>query len=378
MPRRPGLLVASLALTALAACGSSNQEGPVSTITHTPGSVRAQSMDVALKEIGSFDQPVAIAIRNGDSNLYVAEKSGRVRRMGGNNDVVLDLHDIISTGSEQGLLGMAFSEDGKELYVDFTDTSGDTHVDSFAMEGDVAPFASRHTVLTVNQPYDNHNGGQILFGPDHHLYIALGDGGSAGDPQANGQSLRTRLGKILRVDPHANGDGFTVPSDNPFVDEHSALGEIWAYGLRNPWRFTFDSKNGDVWIGDVGQDHLEEIDVQPGSSKGQNYGWNRLEGSQLFKGSAPQGAVAPTYEYSHEKGRCSIAGGYVYRGKAIPELVGKYVFGDYCSGEIWALKNGKAELLPIQVDSLSSFGEDSTHELYALSQQGPVYQLTTK
>ena len=233
----------------------------------------------------------------------------------------------------------------------------------------------------MDQPYSNHNGGNLVFGPDGYLYIGLGDGGSGGDPHGNAQSLGTLLGKMLRIDPRPSGDSpYGIPPDNPFVDTQGARAEIWAYGLRNPWRYSFDRSTGDLWIGDVGQSAWEEVDRQPASSDGgENYGWNVREGSHPYAdGSAPD-AVDPVYDYPHSDGGCVVTGGYVYRGAAIPDLVGAYVFADFCLGTLEVLRHDGdtavvTDLGPT-VQAVSSFGEDAAGELYVLSLAGGVYRV---
>jgi glucose/arabinose dehydrogenase len=340
---------------------------------------------VRLVEVATLEQPLALAVRSGDPALYVAQKTGKVVAV--RDGIVdpfpmLDLRSQVSLGGEQGLLGLAFSPDGREVYVNYTDTNGDTHVTGYAMRGGRADTATRRELLVVDQPYSNHNGGNLVFGPDGYLYIGLGDGGSGGDPDGNGQSLSTLLGKMLRIDPTPDADRpYRVPADNPFVGYADARPEIWAFGLRNPWRYSFDRLTGDLWIGDVGQSAWEEIDLQPsGSGGGENYGWNRMEGNHSYGGAAPPaGAVRPVYEYSHDQG-CLVTGGYVYRGKAIPDLVGAYVFADFCAGAIEAirLRDGRVvdhrALGPV-VSGLSSFGEDAEGELYAMSLGGGLYRL---
>ena len=339
---------------------------------------------VSLERVAVLEQPLALAVRSGDPALYVAEKVGRVVALAdGRTEVVLDLTQDVSLGGEQGLLGLAFSPDGRFLYVDFTDVNGDTHVTEFRFRGGVAVSASRRDVLTVDQPFSNHNGGDVAFGPDGYLYVALGDGGSAGDPFGNAQSLSTLLGKLLRISPRpSHGAPYAIPSDNPFVDREGARPEIWAYGLRNPWRFSFDRQRGDLWIGDVGQNTWEEIDVEPsGSGGGLNYGWDLFEGAHAFEGDGSAVQTIPqVLEYSHGNGACVVTGGYVYRGELIPDLVGAYVFGDFCLGrlEAFSFQDGQAahlRMLGPVVESLASFGEDASGELYALSLSGPVYRL---
>jgi glucose/arabinose dehydrogenase len=337
-------------------------------------------------QVATLEQPLAMAVRSGDPSLYVAEKTGRVVAIrGGVVDPVpvLDLTGQVSLGGEQGLLGLAFSPSGRNLYVNYTDTNGDTHVTEYAMQGGRARAATQRDILFVDQPYANHNGGNLAFGPDGYLYIGLGDGGSGGDPQGNGQSLTTLLGKMLRIDPRPSGArAYGIPPDNPFLDRPDARPEIWAYGLRNPWRYSFDRETGDLWVGDVGQSAWEEIDVQPsGSPGGENYGWNRMEGDHPYgDADAPARAVRPVFEYSHDDGGCTVAGGYVYRGESIPDLYGAYLFADFCLGSLEALRlrDGRVvdhrDLGPV-VSHLSSFGQDARAELYAMSLDGPLYRL---
>jgi glucose/arabinose dehydrogenase len=340
---------------------------------------------VRLVQVATLDQPLAMAVRPGDPALYIAQKTGTVMAVrGGNVDPVpvLDLTGRVSLGSEQGLLGLAFSPGGRDLYVNYTDTNGDTHVTGYVMrDGRVDP-ASRRDVLFVGQPYANHNGGDLVFGPDGYLYVGLGDGGSGGDPQGNAESLSTLLGKMLRIDPRSSAEGaYGIPADNPFVDRPGARPEIWAYGLRNPWRYSFDRLTGDLWIGDVGQSAWEEVDVQPsGSPGGENYGWNLMEGDHPYEDADPPAhAVRPVFEYSHKDGGCTVTGGYVYRGESIPDLYGAYVFADFCLGELEALRleddRVDHRILGPVVSNLSSFGEDARGELYAMSLDGALYRL---
>jgi glucose/arabinose dehydrogenase len=340
---------------------------------------------VSLERIATVEEPLAFAFRRGDPALYVAEKTGRVvaiRDGHVSTRPVLDLSDSVSLGGEQGLLGLAFSPDGRYLYVNYTDVDGDTRIVGYAMQGDRAVLASRRQVLFVDQPYDNHNGGDLVFGPEGDLYIGLGDGGSGGDPQGNGQSLDTLLGKMLRIKPTPSGaEHYRVPGDNPFVGDQVARPEIWAYGLRNPWRYSFDPATGDLWIADVGQSAWEEIDRVPaGSPGGENFGWNLLEGTHRYAGAAPPGAVPPVYQYSHASG-CVVIGGDVYRGSAIPQLVGWYVFADFCTGDLQAIgvqPDGTVEHVDLgaTLPNVSSFGADATGELYVTSLDGGVYRIT--
>jgi glucose/arabinose dehydrogenase len=343
-------------------------------------------VSVHLAKIASLEEPVAMAVRRGDPAHYVAEKKGLVIAVrGGKVDPtpVLDITQLVSQGNEQGLLGLAFAPNGRFIYVNFTDTSGDTHVSEFVMQDGRADPSSRRDVLFVDQPFANHNGGNLAFGPDGYLYIGLGDGGSAGDPYGNGQALSTLLGKMLRISPRPSGNRpYGIPRDNPLVGRRGVRPEIWAFGLRNPWRYSFDRLTGDLWIGDVGQNSWEEVDMQAsGSAGGYNYGWNRMEARHPFSGAGPpKGAVPPVFEYSHSGGGCAVTGGYVYRGSAIPDLYGAYVFGDFCLGKLEALRlrstkvNDQAFLGP-SVPSLSSFGQDAKGELYVMSLDGGLYEL---
>jgi glucose/arabinose dehydrogenase len=299
--------------------------------------------------VDGFTKPVDVTFRDGDPTLYVVEQAGRIVtvRDGVVADVVLDISDAISTGNEQGLLGMAFHPNEPFAYVDYTNTSGDTVIAEFAMNADGSfDAASERLVLRVDQPYRNHNGGKVVFGPDGYLYIGLGDGGSGNDPQRYALDRGSLLGKILRIDPVRRSDGgaYTVPADNPFVDDAGAAPEIWSLGLRNPWRFDFDTETGDLWIADVGQNQWEEVDLATaaaGAGRGVNFGWSAFEGTHRLNTDQPEaGAQNPIWEYPHGDDGCSVSGGAVYRGGAIPSLVGWYVVADYCSGKVWALLAG--------------------------------------
>jgi glucose/arabinose dehydrogenase len=349
-------------------------------------------VDVVLTEVADLDDPIALATRAGhDDVLYVAERAGRVRLVGddgGEPATLLDITDRTTTESERGLLGIAFSPDGDHLYVSHTDPAGDSVLAEYALgEGaDAVDPASRRTVLQVDQPFPNHNGGHVDFGPDGHLYLGLGDGGRAGDPEGNGQDTGTLLGALLRIDPRPEGgDPYGIPPDNPFVDG-GGRPEIWAYGLRNPWRFSFDAETEDLWIADVGQNEVEEVNLLPaeeGAGRGANLGWDLLEGSRPFAGDADDAAdtVLPVFEYPNDADRCAVTGGHVYRGAAIPDLAGAYVWGDYCESRVHALAltGGEARTVDLDLEvahrSLVSFGEDAAGELYVLSMDGPVLRL---
>ena len=364
---------------------TSEPSTPTQDASPSPDPASLAGARIDLRRVAVLEQPVALAVRPGEDALYIAEKVGRVVALRGDSaepEVILDITGEVSQGSEQGLLGLAFAPDGRFLYINYTDVSGHTQVVEFRTADDGVDVGSRREVLFVEQPYSNHNGGNLVFGPDGYLYIGLGDGGSGGDPHGNGQSLQTLLGKMLRISPRPSGDDpYGIPADNPFVGRDDARPEIWAYGLRNPWRYSFDRETGDLWIGDVGQSAREEIDVEPaGSSGGLNFGWNLFEGSLPFLGGSDAGAVGPVYEYPNGTGGCAVTGGYVYRGSRIPDLVGAYVFADFCGGglEAFVLRDGVAKQhrpLGEVVDAVASFGQDAAGELYVLSLAGPVYRI---
>ncbi len=386
--KRSTLGAIGLAALLIAGCSGSSNDKQEPTTTTTALSTTTTSDPTgpppALKimPIATVDKPTAMATRSNDATLYVAEKPGRVREINGtivNPDPVLDISSEVSTGGEQGLLGIAFAPDKPLLYIDYTDRAGDTHIVEYTMNAlGKADVGTRRELLTIDQPYPNHNGGQLAFGPDGYLYIGMGDGGSAGDPQKNAQNLTVLLGKILRINPTPTATlPYTIPFDNPLVKQSGARGEIWAYGLRNPWRFSFDRENQSLWIADVGQGKWEEIDrVDKDPKGGENYGWPLREGTHKQDGEKPKDAIDPIYEYDHSNGACSVTGGYVYRGDTIAELTGRYVFGDYCNGQISSLtKRGTvwaADSLQLKVANLSSFGQDNTGELYTLSLDGQI------
>ena len=321
---------------------------------------------------------------DGSGRLFVLEKVGRIRIIQDGQlqtDPFLDITDRVgSQSNEQGLLGLAFhpqfSENGR-FFVNYTDINGDTVIARFQVSSDAnrADPDSEVELLAIDQPYPNHNGGVVAFGPDGYLYVGMGDGGSQGDPQENGQNTNSLLGKILRLDVDA-AEPYAVPADNPFGNE------VWAYGLRNPWRISFDKATGDLYIGDVGQNAWEEIDYFPaGSSGGANFGWNHREGAHDYEGGGPGGMVDPIAEYSHQEGGCSVTGGYVYRG-SMPEWNGIYLYGDYCTGLIWGLiqaDGGFQNQLLFDVDfTITSFGQDQAGEIYLVSDSGGIYRLVKK
>ncbi len=346
-----------------------------------------------------FDSPIGI-VNAGDDRLFVIEQRGHVQILNEDGSVpetpFLDLSDVVSqSGFETGLLGLAFhpnySENGY-FYVNYTrESDGTTVVSRFSANPANPGQADRESevqMFTVEQPYDNHNGGQLLFGPDGYLYIALGDGGDAGDPHDNGQDLTTMLGKMLRIDVNADNDSaYVIPPDNPFIDDENALDEIWAYGLRNPWRNSFDRLTGDFWIADVGQNDFEEVNFQPaGSSGGENYGWRCYEGNAPFNTEGcgdEENYVFPVYDYPHEGEGCSgsVTGGNIYRGAMYNGMYGVYVFADFCTGNVYTITPTSegfdgTQLANFGEGEVTSFGEDQYGELYVVMQtSGEIHKL---
>lgn len=412
---RRNVLLAALTtglLVALAGCGGGESvpvvvtptpTEPTSTPTPEPDEPQPMPLDqltISLDPVvDGFEFPLYVTSAGDETGqLYVLEKTGRAWIVSDgirSAEPFLDLSDVVSTESERGLLGIAFSpsyaEDGM-FFVNYTDRDGATTVSRFLSSDGVADRTSEERLLTIPQPYSNHNGGMITFGPDGDLYIGMGDGGSRGDPEGNGQDLGTLLGAMLRIDVARDGSqtrntGYAVPDDNPFVDTSGARPEIWAYGLRNPWRFSFDRLTGDLWIGDVGQNAYEEIDFAPASSAGgENYGWDLYEATHPY----PPGATAasgdftpPVIEYGRKAGQ-SITGGYVYRGAAYEAMWGTYLYGDYGSGSLWGLRrasDGTIEnrLLLETGMPLTSFGEDDDGELYVVDiSGGTIYRIVAQ
>jgi glucose/arabinose dehydrogenase len=354
---------------------------------------------VALTLIASgLTAPLYLTSPSGDTErLFIVEQGGTIRIVQNGTLLpapFLDITANISSGGERGLLGLAFDPDyttNGRFFVHYTDVAGNTRVSMWlrsSADPNLADPASEQLVLAAEQPFPNHNGGQLSFGPDGYLYLGLGDGGSGGDPQGRGQDLTDLLGSILRLDVHT-ATPYTIPPDNPFAGRTDASPEIWSYGLRNPWRFSFDRANGDLYIGDVGQSAWEEIDVSPASEnagKGINFGWNVMEGKHCYSASScnQAGLALPVLEYDHGEG-CSITGGYVYRGAAIPEIQGHYFYGDYCGGWVRSIRiDGGAITQSYQWPalapggSITSFGEDAAGELYVVSAGGQVFRIVHK
>ncbi|MDQ2853518.1 MAG: PQQ-dependent sugar dehydrogenase [Chloroflexota bacterium] len=369
---------------------------PRPTATPAPVVGGPNQLGVALFASGFIDPTGVTNAGDGSGRLFVIQRAGQIRVVDANGSVgpapFVDLSARIKAGGEQGLLGLAFhpgfASNGR-MFVDYTRAGdGATIISELTAAPDHASAnpASERILLTISQPYSNHNGGQLAFGPNGFLYIGMGDGGSGGDPQGNGQNRQALLGKILRINvdgPPAPGKAYAIPNGNPYapggVAPGGGLPEIWAYGLRNPWRFSFDRGTGDLYIGDVGQNAWEEVDRQPGGSRGgENYGWNAFEGTHCYAVCGGVVAVPPIAEYSHSIG-CSVTGGFVYRGARQPGLQGIYVFGDYCSGTIFTVPAGVGSATPKPVAAsglnISSFGEGQDGEVYVVDLGGGVYRV---
>lgn len=378
--------------------------GEVSVPTPSPGVTRPASTPVPITDsftllqvIGGFVRPTLVTnAADGSNRLFILEKPGRIRVIKSGlllAEPFLDISNLVkSDANEQGLLGLAFHPDFEKngrFFVAYSARNADNTVAEYRVNppsADTADPATGKALLAVADQFANHNGGMLAFGPDGFLYISMGDGGSSGDPNGNGQNLNSLLGKLLRVDVNS-GSPYAIPATNPFVSRTGVRKEVWAYGLRNPWRITFDRETGDLWIGDVGQNKYEEVDFQRADSRGgENYGWNTMEGNHCFKpesGCAEQGLVKPAFEYDHGQG-CSVTGGYVYRGKSIPSLVGRYLFADYCQTTLWATTKGSdgaftTDKIGKVPKGVSAFGEDEAGEIYlSIDGEGAVYKLVPK
>jgi hypothetical protein len=384
--RRVPLLVPALWIVA---CGADDPSAPGDG--GDPGGSGGDppsSVGLVLTEIvGGLHRPVHLTAPSGDPRLFVVEKTGRIRIVEDGSPrptPFLDLTGAVAGGSEQGLLSLAFHPDYPDtgaFFVNYTHLDGDTRIVRYRVSGDpnLADAASGSVVMSIEQPFSNHNGGHLVFGPDGMLYVGVGDGGSAGDPQGNGQNRATRLGSILRIDVDA-GDPFAVPPDNPFVGDPSALPEIWLWGLRNPWRIAFDESTSNLFVADVGQSQREEVTVVGSDEAGANLGWNVTEGTRCFAepDCTPEDYTLPQVEYGHDDG-CSITGGLVYRGP-IEQMWGLYFYSDYCGGWLRSFRiagGAAAELtewdVP-RVGNVTSFGEDAGGELYVLTESA-VYRI---
>ena len=390
-------------LAAFAGCSDGDAEETMATkpASEPPDQRAAEPAEpsrrgrVRLLRLGSFDQPTYLAAPRGDRRRFVVERPGTIRIVQRGRVLgrpFLDISDRVTTGGESGLLSMAFARDyssSRRFWVYYTDRQGFIQIDQFrvsAGDRNQADPASRRSVIRVPHPRFNHKGGQLQTAPDGTLFAGFGDGGGGGDPDENAQNLGRMLGKMIRIRPGPNG-GYSVPDDNPFRGRSGALPEIYAYGLRNPYRFSFDRRRGHLTIGDVGQDEAEEIDFVPGRSGGRvprggyNFGWDAFEGRSRYESGSAPGHVRPAIEHRHESSSfCSITGGYVIRDRSLGRgWTGRYVYGDYCDGTLRVshLRRGSApsRATGLNVDSLVSFGEDGRGRVYAVSLDGPVYRL---
>jgi len=385
MRRLVVLLLATGALAAVAVA-----------VAPRPPAAAAQA-GLRLVPIGSFSDPVHVTAPPGDERrVFVVEQGGRIRVVRGGRvlaEPFLDIGSRTRAGGEQGLLSLAFAPDYARtgrFYVDYTDRNGDTRVVEYTRASeDRADPGSARQVLFQRQPEVNHNGGQLAFGPDGLLYVGLGDGGGAGDRhgrRGNGQDLGTWLGKILRIDPRpSRGRAYRVPAGNPFARRRGARPEIYAYGLRNPWRFSFDRATGDLSVADVGQDAVEEVSFRRrGRGRGANFGWRVFEGRRRYaRGEGAPGHVAPVVERRHSQGACSITGGFVVRDPALRRLAGRYVFSDVCDGRILSSRlsgrgASRVRATGLRVDTPSSFGEDARGRVYVASLGGRVFRLAAR
>ena len=397
--------VVAATIVVLASCnsggdddGASASTDRTSTAAGTPARQAAAPRQVRLLRLGSFDEPTYLTAPRGDARRFVVERPGRIRVVRGGKVLrtpFLDISDLVTSGGESGLLSMAFPPDyarSGRFYVYYTDSAGFIRIDQFrrsAGNPDRADRGSRRLVLRVPHHRGNHKGGQLQFGPDGMLYAGFGDGGGGGDPDRNAQNLGRQLAKLIRISPRADG-GYNVPADNPFRGRSGARPEIYAYGLRNPYRFSFDRRTGGLTIGDVGQDEVEEIDYVPnrrGRGRaprgGYNFGWSIFEGLSRYRAGTAQGARPPALTHRHGNGYCSITGGYVIRDRSMGRgLYGKYVYGDYCNPNLriasLRTRSAPSRALSAQVPNLVSFGEDARGRVYAVSLDGPVYRLVPR
>jgi glucose/arabinose dehydrogenase len=391
-----------IVLFALGGCNGDDSDQPQATEPATaPATTQAtapadpaQRRPVRLLPLGRFDEPTYVTSPRGDRRRFVVEREGRIRVVRRGHVLrrpFLDISGRVTTGGESGFLSMAFAPDyasSQRFWVYYTDNQGFIQIDEFRTPPGTpnrADPASRRSVIRVPHHRLNHKGGQLQVGPDGMLYAGFGDGGSGGDPDENAQNLGRVLGKLIRIDPRPNG-GYSVPASNPFRGRAGARPEIYAYGLRNPYRFSFDRRRGSLTVGDVGQSEVEEIDFVPGRSGGRapaggyNFGWDTFEGRSRYESGSAPGHVRPVLQHTHSEGFCSITGGYVIRDRSLgPGWTGRYIYGDYCDGTLRLshLRRPAARSTPtrLNVSSLVSFGEDSRGRVYAVSLDGPVYRL---
>lgn len=390
--RLPLLGLATLAVAG--ACGDARPAEPAPVVP--PVTPPAGDIAIRLEPVASgLVNPVFLGSPAGDARLFIVEQAGRIRIVR-NGQLLptpfLDISSRVRSGGEQGLFSIAFDPQfasNKRFFVDFTDRTGvgNTRVERFTVtaDPDIADPASASLAIGIEQPFVNHNGGLVTFGPDGMLYIGMGDGGSAGDPNGNAQNLGVLLGKMLRLDVRG-AEPYTIPPDNPFVARTGARPEIWAYGLRNPWRYAFDRAANTLYIADVGQGAREEIDVVDARQGGQNYGWNIMEGVACYAASTcnQTGLTAPVLDYDHSAGNCSITGGYVYRGASIPELAGDYFYSDYCTGWLRSIRYAAGAATDQRdwgvsgIGNVLSFGQDASGEMYVLSSNGVAYRIVRR
>jgi glucose/arabinose dehydrogenase len=397
--RLPPAAAVLVAAALLAACGSdpepSGDSGPADAPAAAAGAVGQQAGGVRLTRVrAGLGDALYVTGAPGQANrLFVVQQSGRIRIIDRGRllpGAFLDISGSISSGGERGLLGLAFhpgyARNGR-FFVNYTDRAGDTRVAEYRRASANRAAPRGRVLLTIAQPFPNHNGGHVAFGPDRMLYVATGDGGSAGDPEGNGQDTGSLLGKILRidVDRRGAGRGYGIPAGNPFA-RGGGRPEVYAYGLRNPWRFSFDRARGDLWIGDVGQNAVEEIDFRPrGAGAGANFGWNAFEGRSRYPGGGPlRGTrhVPPVAQYGHDAG-CSVTGGHVSRGPRAGGLRGRYVYADFCSGRVWSMRAGprpggvreETGRLGVPLSNVTSFGEGLNGDLYLIA-NGSLYRFT--
>lgn len=392
-----GVAVAPAAAAPLPVASGSHSVSPV---TSSPAAAPAPALSDARIRLSprasGLSKPVFVTNANdGSGRLFIVEQTGRIKvyQAGAvRSTPFLNISSLVSKGYEQGLLGLAFHPDftiNRKIYVNYTDTAGDTVIREYRVSSanpNVVSTGTARQILKIAQPYDNHNGGSVVFGPDGYLYIGMGDGGDAGDPAERAQNVLSRLGKMLRIDIDGTTStlAYRIPSGNPYVGI-SGYDEIWQTGLRNPYRFSFDRANGNLWIADVGQGDWEEINRATETANGPgrkiNWGWDVMEGRHCHEpssGCSTSGKTLPLLEYGHASGRCAVTGGYVYRGKAIPLLVGGYVFADFCSGEIWVTSSTASSpasrtLLLNTSYQISGFGESQSGELFVLNLGGTMY-----
>jgi len=405
----PGPILTSaaavLAALMLAACGGGGGDTPAPTTQvpdPTPPTPQPPVFGLALRQVAAgLEAPLLLTAPVGDTRRFIVERSGRIRILSPNNELLatpfLDLSGLISTTGEGGLLSMAFhpayAQNGR-FYIYYTDKFGNIAIDQArvsASNRDLADRDSLNRIITIPHPqFTNHYGGMLAFGPDGYLYAGTGDGGGAGDPDGNAQNLDSLLGKMLRLNVDIiEPPLYAVPPDNPYVNQDGKRGEIWAAGLRNPWRFAFDPSAGTLYIADVGQNEREEVNVVSSTLKAANYGWDIMEGTRCFNASTcnQQGLTLPVFEYEHGPNKangCSITGGFVYRGSALPELAGRYLYSDYCKGFLksfmvagggvteakdWAVAN---------IGNVPAFGQDAQGELYMLAGDGKIFQIVRK